>query len=544
MATGGDDARHAAFAAWVRRHGGYISPSVRLFAPLPGGGRGVAAAADVAEGEQLLLVPHHLCLYAPARDDAAPVPSSLPDAAAAAPVPAALAALAAADPPPSPFTSAVMLLLAERARGAASAFAPYVDLLPEAYDCLLAWDDAERALLAGTPLEGAALLGERAEGAFARDAATLLAAHPAVWPAAACGPAAFAWAAAAVQTRSFHLESLNWVTGARAEGAAQFLIPGVDCLNHSTDPARRSTALALVDEPLTVVIQEEEVQQDAEPSTATQREVSFRGYFTMKASRALRKGEEILHTYGDLSSARLLQTFGFAEAAVALPGGANPHDEVALPCAAVAAACAAEWAADPAAAADPASGQAARLALLAELNLLAPAGAVVLPAVAPLTEELLTAVQVLVMPAPDFLEYAAHVASKAGGSDGVLGRAYLDDGEFREAVGLCFLRAAQAALGRLAPGGKGGAAADAAAAADEARWRAACAARVRLAQRTGIDALRREVLELMAAGGGEASGSEESGSEEEESGSEESEESEESEGEAAGGAARGKRRRS
>jgi hypothetical protein len=537
-----DDARHAAFAAWVRRHGGYISPSVRLFAPLPGGGRGVAAAADVAEGEQLLLIPRHLCLYAPARGDAAPVPPSLPDATASAPTPAALAALAAADPPPSPFTSAVMLLLAERARGAASAFAPYVDLLPEAYDCLLAWDDAERAPLAGTPLEGAALLGERAEAAFARDAAPLLAAHPAVWPAAACGPAAFAWAAAAVQTRSFHLESENWVTGARAEGAAQFLIPGVDCLNHSTDPARRSTALALVDEPLAVVIQEEEVQEGAEPSTATQREVSFRGYFTMKASRALQKGEEVLHTYGDLSSARLLQTFGFAEAAAALPGGANPHDEVALPCAAVAAACAAEWAADPAAAADPASGQAARLALLAELNLLAPAGAAVLPAAAPLTEELLTAVQVLVMPAPDFLEYAAHVKGKAGGSDGVLGRAYLDDGEFREAVGLCLLRAAQAALVRLGPGGKGGAAADAAAAADEAHWRAACAARVRLAQRAGIDALRREVLELMAAGGGsgEESGREEGSGSEEESGSEV--ESEEEGG--SGGAARGKRRRS
>jgi hypothetical protein len=51
---------------------------------------------------------------------------------------------------------------------------------------------------------------------------------------------------------------------------------------------------------------------------------------TPRPERAIAKGEEVLHTYGDLSDAQLLQTYGFLEQ---LPGGcsANPHNYALLP---------------------------------------------------------------------------------------------------------------------------------------------------------------------------------------------------------------------
>lgn len=49
--------KHGAFKDWLRQQGGYVNPKVDLFHQLPSGDRGVYAAADIAEGEQLLLVP-------------------------------------------------------------------------------------------------------------------------------------------------------------------------------------------------------------------------------------------------------------------------------------------------------------------------------------------------------------------------------------------------------------------------------------------------------------------------------------------------------
>lgn len=47
----------AAFTAWLAEQGGYVHPSLDLFRELPGGDRAAVAAADIAEGEQLLIVP-------------------------------------------------------------------------------------------------------------------------------------------------------------------------------------------------------------------------------------------------------------------------------------------------------------------------------------------------------------------------------------------------------------------------------------------------------------------------------------------------------
>ena len=144
MAKSGDP--QAAFAEWLRSAGGFLHPSLDLFGALPHGDRGVVATAAIPEGEQLLLIPRHLCLHVPLAGDAAAggTAAAPPDDSPA------LAAIAALDPAPSPIFATVLLLMAERARGAASAFAPYLGVLPEAHDCLLSWTDEERQGLAGT----------------------------------------------------------------------------------------------------------------------------------------------------------------------------------------------------------------------------------------------------------------------------------------------------------------------------------------------------------------------------------------------------------
>ena len=45
--------------------------------------------------------------------------------------------------------------------------------------------------------------------------------------------------------------------------------------------------------------------------------------------RDIAKGEQLLHTYGDLSDAQLLQTYGFVEDFE--PGYDNPHNFVPVP---------------------------------------------------------------------------------------------------------------------------------------------------------------------------------------------------------------------
>jgi hypothetical protein len=52
----------AAFQAWLKRSGAYVSPKLDLFGPGAGGDRTVRARAAVEAGEQLLLVPEDATL--------------------------------------------------------------------------------------------------------------------------------------------------------------------------------------------------------------------------------------------------------------------------------------------------------------------------------------------------------------------------------------------------------------------------------------------------------------------------------------------------
>jgi hypothetical protein len=60
------DRSQAAFLAWLKQRGAYVSPKLDLFGAGVGGDRTVRAAAAVDEGERLLLVPEGVTLTLPA----------------------------------------------------------------------------------------------------------------------------------------------------------------------------------------------------------------------------------------------------------------------------------------------------------------------------------------------------------------------------------------------------------------------------------------------------------------------------------------------
>lgn len=313
-------------------------------------------------------------------------------------------------------------------------------------------------------------------------------------------------------------------------------------------------------------------------------EVTFQGFFTMKAGdfcglnhrlnhtlpccscadafslrswgveRAIAAGEELLHTYGDLSDAELLQTFGFVEV---LGEEGNPHNTVHLPHTSVVDACAAM----AAAVGDEATLQAAakRMAVLRATGMIEGTG-FALPAAEPLSLPLLTATQVLLMPEEDFVEYeksaaesalgakpadaeaaaadaptegedAAEAAEPAEAGPLLLGRECLENADFRQAVCLALLRAVHARTKALPAAAEepekleGGVQGPA-----NSAWRRVCAARVCAGQRHGLEVLKGELMELLQEGSGESGSEQNSDSE----GMSDDEEEEEDEGEEEG----------
>ncbi|KAF8059667.1 setd6 [Scenedesmus sp. PABB004] len=438
----------AAFVAWLTERGGFVNPKLSLFSLQGDGDRGVTVREDVEEGEQLLLVPLSATLHLAVDDTSAPG-ARLPATCR----PELAAFLEEQRPPLSPFIATALMLLAETGSslqdgelgsgGSGGGFAPYFATLPEGdTHCLINWSDDERAALAGTSLDlpGAAPIGEL----FERDIAPRLAAAPQLFPAPLRTAAAFRRAADMVQTRAFHMAKDNWLTGATEEATEElYLIPAVDMLNHASRPERRNARLALLR------------GGGAAAGGGGDGDAPRCDCFTMRAERAIPAGGQVLHTYGDLGDAQLLQTYGFIDAPPVLPGAAggaaaaaeeageaggwlNPASYVVLPLRALLAAAdkvgrkARLWRSKHAQ-----ELFAAKLALLAKEGLLAGAGAgggrigdaqLLVTAAEPLPDALLTIVQVLVMTAPEFeqlleaqeeaaAEEAAEAAAAAAGAD-------------------------------------------------------------------------------------------------------------------------------
>lgn len=298
-----------AFVKSFVSHGGYVHPKVDLFHPLDNGDRGVLALDDIKEGEQLVMLPNTAVIKG----------CSTGVTAGSNTEEISWAELLGEGASVSPFIGMVLYVLAEMAKGSTSEFWPYFEQLPATYGCVMNWSHEEKAWLKGTAIE---VKDEETETIFQREVLPRMLKFPKRWPPPYNTFDQFCRVASLVQSRAFHMVEENWVTGSIREGTELYLLPAIDMLNHASDPARRNTSLFQLN-------QEVAVEVDG-------RQVSLNGYFSMKADRDIASGEEVLHTYGDLSDGQLLLTYGFVDIAAASssslsPGlSANPDEQAVM----------------------------------------------------------------------------------------------------------------------------------------------------------------------------------------------------------------------
>lgn len=188
-------------------------------------------------------------------------------------------AATAAAPPPSDETVLAAFLLHQRSRGAASAWQPYLAVLPDSYDTLAYFSAEERALLPGHLQRAAEAQDAELAAAFARAEASWLSSRsgPAGSnsTAALFGPspvtlADFRWAWFSVATRCVYVSD-----GGRDSCA---LAPVLDMLNHSV---------------------EADVQAGFNTST--------RCYEIRSRTHSFRRGEQVFISYGPHDGATLVK---------------------------------------------------------------------------------------------------------------------------------------------------------------------------------------------------------------------------------------------
>mmetsp|Transcript_18615 Transcript_18615/g.40312 ORF Transcript_18615/g.40312 Transcript_18615/m.40312 type:complete len:585 (-) Transcript_18615:56-1810(-) len=310
------NAWHDELVQWIRRNGGEIHPNLTLDA-VNDTSRGIKASQGIEKGELLIRLPGNLAL------DGSSLPLTF--------IVESAAASSGDDNNKSSDTKQIaerrtasawlrcltsLLTQCSRHRGDRTNnvlkeqseidFGPYLDSLPDSYDTLLdasSWPDEDVSTLLGGTALGMMVEEERRNHTL-KERCNLSVKpylkHVGLW-AEDCDDEEkessrfneFQRACACVSTRGFHLQQKDGETAAEesAQGPADgnysgpYLLPYIDLLNHSTE----------------------------KKCTTLQRDTSD-GTFTMIAERPINAGEEICHAYGKgLTSAQLLQTFGFVE---------------------------------------------------------------------------------------------------------------------------------------------------------------------------------------------------------------------------------------
>lgn len=301
---------------WIRRNGGEIHPNLALDV-VNDTSRGIKASQAIEKGELLIRLPGNLAL------DGSSLPLTFIVESAAASSgdnnkssdTKQIAESRTASPWLRCLTS--LLIQCSKHRGDKTNnvlkeqseidFGPYLDSLPDSYDTLLdasSWPDEDVSTLLGGTALGMMVQEERRNHTL-KERCNLSVKpylkHVGLW-AEDCDDEAkkssqfheFQQACACVSTRGFHLQQADGETSATTESArgpadgnysGPYLLPYIDLLNHSTE----------------------------KKCTTLQRDTSD-GTFTMIAERPINAGEDICHAYGTgLTSAQLLQTFGFVE---------------------------------------------------------------------------------------------------------------------------------------------------------------------------------------------------------------------------------------
>jgi hypothetical protein len=244
---------YSSLTKWIRSHGGYVHKALSLKGA--GTNRGIFAESSLSAGDKLVSIPARLSI------NGSELGTSYGDKRA------------------SNWLRCIAAFY--KAQGGSKFYQPYLDSLPQDYESLLNWSDAEVAsYLSGTTI-GKQLAEDRMSKVFEtqyKSAVRPYLVHVGALQendmVSSQETNQFQQACMCVATRGFHLHDTHDYSG-------PYLLPWIDLLNH--DPVEKCTTL----------------QWDS-------------GYFTMVADRDIEAGEEIRHSYGsDLTSAQLLKTFGF-----------------------------------------------------------------------------------------------------------------------------------------------------------------------------------------------------------------------------------------
>ena len=232
-------------------------------------GRGLLARKQISQGEAVLQINTRLCLT---KERAQEVlgRSVVPDAL-------------------GEYLAIALLLIHERAKGASSFWASYVDILPttEEVGQSFTWADDELALLQGSAVvDSTESMQRKLRSEYAALQATTLAQHPAL-SAEVYSWEAFEWAMSMLFSRAINLREID----------ALALVPYADLLNHS--PYSQSYFLV-----------------NSVP-LSNQKEVA------LYADRAYARNDQIFISYGQKSNAELLLLYGFVV-------DRNLYDEVEL----------------------------------------------------------------------------------------------------------------------------------------------------------------------------------------------------------------------
>ena len=197
-----------------------------------------------------------------------------------------------------PWVQLAPFLLHQRAR-ADSPWAAYLHCLPEALDSPVFWavDEPALAELVGSQLgESAASYRAYVAGVWDGLAAGVLAASPAVFPAATFSPAAFLWAFGTLRARCLPPADL---------GSDLALIPGLDLVNHAGSagpawtPANAGGLLGGFG--------------GAPPAASA-------AAMALLASRGVAAGEQLYGSYGSRLDSQLALDYGFVDALSPAPG--------------------------------------------------------------------------------------------------------------------------------------------------------------------------------------------------------------------------------
>lgn len=254
---------------WVKEHAGHVHANLELRS-MQGEHRGVFASKAIDRGEVLIRLPAVLAL------DGTEMPVQYERNGSSVQV--------------SPWLRCVAAYY-RAAHGSNDSdipqWKPYLSSLPASYQTLFQWTSQERTYLAHTSLEKVASEEPMAP--------LRLRYQEQVRPYLECCrlvPAVsseeeeiqiFALVCQAVSTRCFHLQQSTHGSTVDSTScyAGPYFLPVIDMLNHS----RRQKCTTLT--------------RDEHAN------------FCMVVERHIATGEEVLHSYGDLTAAQLLQTFGF-----------------------------------------------------------------------------------------------------------------------------------------------------------------------------------------------------------------------------------------